>query len=86
MELLPWREFNPDLKIMGNIWSQLVRDFSNSSHQFSNMKELKNAIGRLYKQIETEYIQLLFQSLHRLFGISHFQICAIYIFFYLQSI
>ena len=63
INLLNWPANSPDLNIIENMWSQMVREVYKGGRQFSSLPMLKEAIYSAWETISQDYIKTLYKSM-----------------------
>ena len=61
--LLDWPSLSPELNIIENVWSHLVRMVYSNGRQYNSTNELKIALFESWEQISQNYIQTLVDSM-----------------------
>lgn len=63
--VMDWPARSPDLNPIENVWGWLVRRVYAEGRQYNNVDELKSAIRREWKELDTEYLKKLILSMKR---------------------
>lgn len=63
INVMPWPARSPDLNIIENLWSTLSRVVYANGKQFDTISDLKTAILKATSELDSEYVQNLYQSL-----------------------
>ena len=66
--VLEWPPLSPDLNIIENVWSEMVRIVYSNGRQYQTTNDLKQAIFDAWEEISQDYIKTLFESMpHRVY-------------------